>query len=326
MNPINASTEEKEPASPGMPVAGVLFGFSAAVLYTLANLFLRRLSTEVDPFLVAAMKATFTAMVGWTALAITARRNRGSGAPVFPPRSGLIALLLAAIQVQLFGGVLVQIAFGTLGMALVVPIYIGSLVASTAILGAFFLREPVSVILSIALTVIIGSVFLLSMGAGDAHEKMQTGDDNVVSGLSITVGLVAAFTVGIAYAVLGVTIRGTLKKFKMSQFAPVAIVASTGMVLLGTLAISRGAISALQTMELSWIAMMILAGLSNAFAFLCLVRALKLLPVVYVNAINASQVALSAIVGLTFFAEPLTWTLAAGLAVMMFGFVLLGKK
>jgi DME family drug/metabolite transporter len=59
---------------------------------------------------------------------------------------------------------------------------------------------------------------------------------------------------------------------------------------------------------------------------LCLTTSLKLLPVAWVNAINVSQVALAALMGILFFAEPSSLWLWIGLGVMIVGFVILTMR
>ena len=59
---------------------------------------------------------------------------------------------------------------------------------------------------------------------------------------------------------------------------------------------------------------MILAGLFNAVAFLALTKSLQLVPVVYFNALNATQAAMGALAGIMLFAEPSTWLLWLGVA------------
>ena len=70
------------------------------------------------------------------------------------------------------------------------------------------------------------------------------------------------------------------------------------------------------------------AGVFNAVAFVALIQALKLAPLVHVNAVNSSQTALAAVAGILIFGEPLTLTLALGVALTTAGLLLLdhGQK
>jgi multidrug transporter EmrE-like cation transporter len=66
---------------------------------------------------------------------------------------------------------------------------------------------------------------------------------------------------------------------------------------------------------------MFVSGSLNFTAFVALAASLKSLPVVAVNLINASQVAMAAVAGIVLFSEPLTMMLVGGIALT---FVALG--
>jgi len=70
---------------------------------------------------------------------------------------------------------------------------------------------------------------------------------------------------------------------------------------------------------------MFAAGLFNFAAFVALASSLKVLPVVAVNLINASQVAMAALAGVLLFAEPVTATLLAGIVLTVAGLVALAN-
>jgi drug/metabolite transporter (DMT)-like permease len=64
---------------------------------------------------------------------------------------------------------------------------------------------------------------------------------------------------------------------------------------------------------------MLAAGTFNAVAFFSLTRAMQLVPVSYVNIVNASQVAMAAAAGVVLFHEPTTAWLYAGLILTFVG-------
>ncbi len=302
---------------------GILFGGLAAILYTLANSFLRELSMQIDPVLVAATKAACTAVVVWPIGLFFHYR----GMALLPPLKGLLWMLFAAIQVQLLGGVMLQIALGILGMAMTVPIYMGAMVVSTAVLGRIVLNEPLTKMLSLSLLILIVSVFVLCLGAEDAHAKVNENPSLVVGGSSFVVGVLAAISTGLSYAVLGVTIRGVFRRYSVPEYAPILVVASVGTVMLGGWSLlTRGGWETLCTADTSYLLAMVMAGVANAFGFLCLAKSLKLLPAVYVNSINVSQVAIAAVVGVLWFQELLSASLLIGLSIMLLGFWLLANS
>ena len=63
------------------------------------------------------------------------------------------------------------------------------------------------------------------------------------------------------------------------------------------------------------------AGILNFLAFIALSVALKSLPVIAVNLLNASQVAMAAVAGILLFSEPVTNSLVIGVALTLIGLV-----
>jgi drug/metabolite transporter (DMT)-like permease len=72
------------------------------------------------------------------------------------------------------------------------------------------------------------------------------------------------------------------------------------------------------------LAVMLLAGICNAAAFLTLTKALELARLVHVSALGASQVAMAAVAGVVLFNEPPSAPLALGVMLTVAG--LLGMK
>jgi drug/metabolite transporter (DMT)-like permease len=71
---------------------------------------------------------------------------------------------------------------------------------------------------------------------------------------------------------------------------------------------------------------MVAAGLLNFSAFVALSVSLKALPVVAVNLINASQVAMAAVAGVLLFSEPVTWPLSLGILLTFAGLLVLANR
>ena len=64
---------------------------------------------------------------------------------------------------------------------------------------------------------------------------------------------------------------------------------------------------------------MLYAGLWNAVAFLALVKALNQTTLIHVNALSATQVAMTVVAGLILFDETLTWMSGAGVGLTILG-------
>jgi drug/metabolite transporter (DMT)-like permease len=71
---------------------------------------------------------------------------------------------------------------------------------------------------------------------------------------------------------------------------------------------------------------MVVAGLLNFCAFVSLSIALKSLPVVAVNLLNASQVAMAALAGIIFFSEPVTSSLITGVGLTLLGLLVMVQR
>ena len=71
---------------------------------------------------------------------------------------------------------------------------------------------------------------------------------------------------------------------------------------------------------------MALAGVFNFIAFVAITTAIRVLPIVAVHLLNASQVAMAAIAGVTLFGEELTIGLFWGIALTMIGLLVLATK
>jgi len=245
---------------------------------------------------------------------------RGTGRRVLPPWKKVLLLVAAGIFVQLIGNLAYQWALGLIGLAIVVPLTMGTMVVSSAIGGRVLLRENVSPTLTAALGVLIVSVFILSLGGQQAGEQISQGQSPWVWLLAG----VAACAAGFSYATLGITIRSGLKS-PIPLATPMVIVGICGVICLGSVTLGRFGLAVVeQTSTREWFFMWA-AALSNSFAFLSLTFALKRLPVIYVNAINVSQVAMAALVGVFIFLEPMSTWLITGILVMVLGFVLMTR-
>ncbi len=70
---------------------------------------------------------------------------------------------------------------------------------------------------------------------------------------------------------------------------------------------------------------MILAGVANTFAFVCLTKALQTTTLLMVNGVNASQSAFCAIGGVLIFSEALTLPLCLGVAATIAGLLMMKR-
>lgn len=295
----------------------------SALGYTAANTCLRAVA-DCDPIWVSAVKSfPIVVLVGpW----LIAQYSRGER--ILPPAKVLGALVLASILGQLAGNVLFQWSLGVVGIALAVPLTLGTIILSGAILGRVFLSEPLTSRILLSVMTLIAAISILSLGAGEAHQSIisgQAGLERLPSWLVVTAGVGAAALSGAAYSVLGVVIRYGVSG-RASITTTMVTVGLVGTLVLGGLSHWRIGIDGMRGTEQQDLAMMLLAGVLNAFAFLTLTKALQLTTVVYVNALNATQATMAAVVGIVLFNEAPSRELTLGVVLTIVGLVLMKQR
>ncbi|MEM9589458.1 MAG: DMT family transporter [Planctomycetota bacterium] len=316
-SPANPVVPKSDPASIRPPLgvgAGAFCGLAAAVLYTGANIALRD-SVHVDPFLVSAVKAAPTVLVlGPFAIWLRSRGDVLATSYRNVPRFVLVSLLG-----QFVGNAAFQFALEIIGLAASVPITLGTLIIGGAISGRVLLGEPVRMKTVLAIILLIAAVIVLSMP--DSSASVASESDSRPA----WVGALYAVFSGLAYALFGAVMRQTM----IGGVSPTMTMLISGVVGTVSLWSATLVVVGVEGVALidarSW-GVMALAGVFNFTAFIALSSALKSLPVVAVNLINASQVAMAAIAGVIIFGEPITMTLLTGIALTFAGLAVLAKR
>ena len=308
---------------------GSAFGLASAVLYTAANVKLRE-SVGIDPFLVAAVKAVPTVVC----LAPIVLGFLWAGKPLGRSYAMVPRFAAVALIGQFVGNAAFQVALEHIALAVAVPITLGTLIIGGGVLGRRILGEPVAGRKVIAMIVLIAAVGALALSKNEttATTRSSTNANPARPATSVSnsptvrtvdgaswfasskkmpwLGSCCAMASGLAYSLFGVVMRQTLKD-GLSMPATMFLSGLVGMIALwsfsffwvGTEAI--GDITSDQWRTMAW------AGMFNFAAFVALSAALRFLPVVAVNMINASQVAMATAAGVWLFDEatgPLVWT------------------
>jgi DME family drug/metabolite transporter len=300
-------------------VLGTICGFGSAVGYTAANVCLRAVS-GADPIWVSTIKAVPTVVMFGPFLLFRWWRYGVST----PPWRALAILVIAAIICQLFGNVAFQWALGVVGIALVVPITLGTMITSGALMGRVFLHEAVTRRAALSMVTLVAAICVLSLGADEASASiLPAGLD--ASAARVAAGVGMACISGLAYSLLGVVIRYTVTG-KVSIIATIVTVTATGVVTLGAMSLGTVGLSGMLSTSMADFSIMALAGIFNALAFVALTKSLQLVPVVYVNAINATQATMAALAGILFFAEPQSAALWVGVALTVGGLMLMQQR
>lgn len=317
---------------------GTACGLFASVIYTAANVCLRAVA-DCDAVWVSAVKATPTVVLVAPWLVVIWWR----GERVLPAPRALAILVLGGLLGQLGGNVLFQWSLGVVGMALAVPLTLGTLILAGALLGRVFLNEPISLRTLASIVLLTAAICLLSLGAGEAHRSVETpaatrdaaaeywpvaavGSETQPTATRdvateywlVAAGVLAALASGLAYAVLGVVIRyGVTGRASLS--VTLVTIASTGVVSLGLVSWWRVGWQGMSDTAPDDLATMLLAGTCNAIAFVALTRSLQLTSVVYANALTATQAGMAAIAGVLFFHEAWSGELVVGVSLTILG-------
>ena len=304
----------------GFPPAfqGLLLGSFAALCYSFTNVGLRQVAVRTDldwAMWVASWKVMPTAVAGWFLMAGLARR----GASIVPPRDILLWLIANGLLMQFCGNVLFQYGLSRAGLALSVPLCFASLITTSAILGRIVLHDPLRPRMLVAMGMLMLAVVLLGQGT------RATSASSLMSWQDTALGAAAALGSGIGFAISGVVIRRSIRlgipiSVVLGYSATIAMcplliaIANRGWEPL-TLVLDRGGYAALLT-----------AGILNAIGFFAVSEALRHLPVVRVNLINASQAAMGGLMGVLIFHEAPTWWLLAGTLTTISSLVVLGTE
>jgi drug/metabolite transporter (DMT)-like permease len=228
---------------------------------------------------------------------------------------------------QLGGNVLFQWSLGVVGIALTVPLCLGAMIVSGALLGHWFLHERVSRQMVLAMAVLIVSILILSFGARAASQSVAStefGPQTANGTLWMIAGVLTACLSGVAYCVLGVAIRHcSVRGVPISTI--LFTVAMLGTFGLGAMSYVRTGATAMWNTDSNDMAVMLLAGVCNAAAFLALAQALRRAGIVYINSLNASQTAMAALAGVALFGEAPTWAMMLGVLLTAVGLMLMKK-
>ncbi|MHB0956977.1 MAG: EamA family transporter [Pirellulaceae bacterium] len=276
--------------------------------------------SDCDAVWVSCVKAVPTVAIFGPVLLYRLARGRES----LPPVGQMAALVGASVICQLLGNVVFQWSLGIVGMALAVPLTLGMMIVAGAIMGRVLLHESVTIPMAISTLVLIGAMFVLSLGANEASQTMAQ-ERGAPSIWVVLAGVGAACISGVAYALLGVVIRYAVTD-RISIPLTLVSVTLTGVITLGLVALARIGISGMFATLPSDFRMMLLAGFFNALAFLALTKSLQLVPLVYVNALNATQATMAAVAGVLIFSERSSSALWLGVALTAVGLVLMQRR
>jgi DME family drug/metabolite transporter len=298
-------------------LVGTICGLIAAVGYTATNACLRQVALE-DPLWVCCLRALPTVLLFGPV--VLWRMLRGEQA--FPSRKVIGIIVLGAVFSQLIGNGLFQWSLQVVGLAMAVPLCLGTLIVGSAVLGRAWLKEPITPRTATSLMLLVGAIVVLSLGANAAHravsESLGVASAEGHSAWQIAAGVAAACGSGVFFSMLGVTIRYSVT----NQAAPTTmmfIVGLVGTVGLGIMTFGRLGIAGVADTTAADLAAMLGAGVLNALSFIFMTKALQLTNLAYAYALNATQATMGALAGVLIFHEATTPWLGFGIALTIAG-------
>jgi drug/metabolite transporter (DMT)-like permease len=303
-------------------VVASLYAVASAILYTLTNIFLRRVAESCDPAWVSAIKAVPIALGSLVFVALRARR----GQPLGLRRSSFVKLLIISVFVQFGGNLPFQWALGQLGLAIVVPITTAVIVSSGALFGLWWLGERVTLRGVVSMVLLVVAVTVLSTTAPQANAVVRGGAVGEPSAWVLAArAVVASCVAGLAYSATTATLRRALVR-GVALPVGLAVISTTGVVGLSIYALaSEGWGLVIDTTPAEW-RDMAAAGVLNALAFATLGTSLHRITVTRSNILGASQTAMAAMAGVMFFKEPVSTALVAGVALTAASMVIIERR
>lgn len=297
-------------------LTGTLLALVSAVLYTLTNMCLRAAS-KCDIYWVSCLKAVPTLLV---AAGIVANRRR-LGLPNYPGTRTVVTLVLTGLLAHIGGNAAFQYGLSVVGLAASVPLTFSVIIVGGSLLGRFYLGEAISFRSAAAMALLCISIALLGL-----HTEHAKPSDALPRPDAFTIAVAVGVTCfsGFAYAVLGVVIRRNVTGTVNSSVV-LLIISISGIISLGAITLGRIGFDGILATTPQDLHTMLWAGTFNAGGFFLLTRALQLIPVAYVNVINASQTAMAALAGVLYFHEPSTTALFSGVGLMALGILLMDR-
>ena len=296
-------------------------GLISALGYTAANICLRATS-HCDPIWVSCVKAVPTTVL----LGLWLLSRAIAGKHIFPSTTVLAVLIATAFFMQVFGNVFFQWSLHVIGVALAAPMTMGAAIVTAALLGRLFLGELLTARTLVSVAILVAAIFILSLGAVDSnHATVPVDIISEASTFQKLLAVVAVCCAGFAYSAMGVAIR-----YSMANGGSIMVTIWTsgcvGVIGLGVLAVSRLGTEGI--LDTSWpdLDMMLRAGLLTTLAFFALAKSLELTTLVYINALNSSQAAMSALAGVWFFHEPSSDYLWFGIALTIVGLIFMDRR
>ncbi|MBA63473.1 MAG: hypothetical protein CMJ76_14040 [Planctomycetaceae bacterium] len=300
---------------------GIILGAVSSIGYSAANVFLRAVD-DCDPVWVSCVKAVPTILIVFPWLVWHYQKNERK---ICPPRI-VVGLVLLSMTSHFLGNVGFQWSLNKIGISLAVPICLGVLIVTGALVDWWFLKDTPSRRTILSMFILITAVVVLSTGGKQAFAQLKQTLENPDANPYLLVFAVGAVIVsGVNYGFFGAVIK-VVGNRGVSQPAIMTIISITGFLFLLVISASNGSWEVPRNLAADNLLQMILAGVCNAIAFVALVSAIKILSVTRYNLVNASQAALGAITGAVIFQEPVSGWMVGGIILTIIGLMVMKRN
>lgn len=332
--------------------AGTILILLSTTFYGASNTIIRLLTemkVDIDWILFFKETIGLSLLLPWLAL------RYGQGRYNWVSKRLLYYLVVAAVICQLFGAHLHVIGFALIGLVVTVPLVQSSTLLGTALLGRYYLGDPLSHRRKIAIGILIVAVILLSVGKELLNESLHDTASQTSTGLFLAVAAGVVFA-GLSYSVYVIILRQVGRRFwndensvwlsfQVTQwvgydfprnapqrlYAPLpvtlmmAIVLGVGIVVFGSSLYFRKGFEAFHAVPpMAWRVIWI-SGVCNMIGFFFQVQGLRFTSAVQASLIAVSQILVLALIGFVFFKEPVNTLVVLGLALTAYGVVLSAK-
>ena len=312
--PTLEAASSRQTQKPAGHVWGPLLCLLAAMLYTGTNMALRRLvepGQAANYTFVLFVKETITVLlVGPWLLAQVLR-----GKITLPRPTHFWQVVGAGVLTQTIANLGLLWAFGTVGIAIAIPLSLAVSLITAAWMGKFWLEEGVSPRLFAAMVLLIVGIILLHGGA-DTLEGVASSS----SSLALAAVLLSCLA-GFIYGLLTVVIRNVTTGGTSGWFVLV-LVTGAATVTLGPYVFYVHGLDILYSCSAEQWLWMIVSGILNLVAFRSLTKGLQRTPVAQANLLTSSQAVMATIAGWIVFGEVFNLQVAVGIVLALAAIVL----
>jgi len=286
-----------------------MWALGAAFAYALTNIFVRvAVRGNINYLLGVSLRATPVFLFSF-AMGLSARRRNPRIVSPFSDWRLLAALVGYGVLTFVIANPLLFAALRFGGVLVTTPVT-GTQVLWAGLLAALFLRDHLNWKMVIGMFICVGGIALLALG--------QSGGTPVSPRwwLAIPFALAAA----LCWSLSGVLVTYAMRR-GVNNFQSLAVATFSGILCLNVYLLVSGQISLYWQTPPSVEGSVLLAGVFNTAALVCVTTALSLTTVASANTINSLQVSIAPLIAWIFLGEQLNLLMGLGILSVMIGVI-----